>query len=152
MHLFVTWWRKRDRPIVTFEDLHRIAFCVDLCISPRPSVRLSTYSCEQNTGRIYWPIEIKFGINHFFGPRTNPLEIGDNRSKFRYSSHIYLRPIWSLLYPKCVVLAQMWWNFAHTTKLSLGISMSNLIEIGSDIAIAPIYIVHPICYFCPPQA
>ena len=146
MHLFVTWRRKRDRPIVTPEDLHRINFWVELCVS----VSLSICSCEQNAGRIYYPIKMKFCTNHLFGPRTNPIEIGDNRSKFRYSSHIYLRPICFLLCTKRVISARIVWNFAHTTKLGLKISMPNLIEIGSDIAIAPIYIVHPICYFCPP--
>ena len=61
--------------------------------SVRPSVRLSMYSCEQNAGRIYYPIEMKFSKQYFFGPRTNPIEIGENRIKFRYSSHIYLHPI-----------------------------------------------------------
>ena len=116
-----------------------------------PSVRLSMYFCEQSTVRIYCPIQMKFCTNHLFGPRTNPIEIGDNRSKFRYSSHIYLRPICFLLCSKRVISARIVWNFAHTTRLGLKISMPNLIEIGSDIAIAPIYIVHPICYFCPPQ-
>ena len=29
-----------------------------------PSVRLSMYSCEQNAGRIYYPIEMKFCKQH----------------------------------------------------------------------------------------
>ena len=127
---FVTGKWKWDRPIVPFDDLHRITFWVDLCMSVRPSVRLS--------------IQMKFCKNHLFVPRTNPIEIGDNRSKFRYSSHIYLRPICFLLCTKRAISARIVWNFAYTTKLGLKICMPNLIEIGSDIAIAPIYMFHPI--------
>ena len=116
-----------------------------------PSVRLSMYVCKQCTVRIYCPIQIKFCTNYLFGPMTNPIEIGDNRSKFRYSSHIYLRPICVLLCTKRVISARKVWHFAHTIKLDLKLSMPNLIEIGSDIAITPIYIVHPICYICYPQ-
>ena len=56
-----------------------------------------------------------------------------------------------LLCTKRVISVRIVWNFARTIRLDLKISMPNLIEIGSDIAIATIYIVHPICYFCPPQ-
>ena len=45
----------------------------------------------------------------------------------------------------------MGWNLAHTAELSLEGSMPNLVKIGSDLAIAPIYTVHPICYICYPQ-
>ena len=116
-----------------------------------PSVFLSMYFCEQSTVRIYYPIQLIFCTNHLFDPRTNPIEIGDNRSIFRYSYHIYLPPICFLLCTKCLISARIAWNFAHTIKLGLKISIPNLIEIGSDIAIAPIYIVHPIYHLYPPQ-
>ena len=113
---------------------------------------LSLYFCKQSTVRIYCPIQMKFCTSHLFGPRTNPIEIGDNWSKFSYSSHIYLRPIFLILCTKRVILGRMVWNFVHTTRLGLKISMPNFIEIGSDIAIGPIYIVYPICYICFPQS
>ena len=85
--LFVTTKNTGPRPTFYYTDRLRITFGIDLTMSVCPSVCVSMYSCAQSTGHKWQHIWMKFGMVAFFGPRTIPIDFGNNRSMFRPSPH-----------------------------------------------------------------
>ena len=108
-------------------------------MSVRPSVRPSVCRCKiVNKVQVAFIIRFGwFGTSHLFGPRTNPIEIGKNRFRFRYSSHIYFRPIQC---KRSLYIFRFARNLVQANHLGLEWCLPSFVKIGPDLDIAPIYI------------